>query len=230
MEAAMTRALASTLLLEENPCYGASSGTDRFLEASETKHDPQHASALETKKWCFDAVIGSHSRISWASPDILPDGAESEPIKAGRQIISRSLNSPPEFVGNEQIYDAIESLYLSSNSPRDQQIAHRITALYRDALAEDERIRTTSLHQFKEFFLSHPDLGLPKITLTPDRTLRVRWIQGEGSFTAIEFTGTPLAHLVADIPREGGLTAQYFCFEPVATIRSFARGIGASFV
>jgi len=149
----------------------------------------------------------TQQRISWASPSITSESADSE-----------------------QIFDAIQSLYLSNNRTRDRQIAARIIALYRDALAEDERILSASLRQFADFFLAHPDLSLPRITLTPDGTLRVRWIQGEGSFTAIEFTGKPLAKLVAEIPREGGLTARYFSVEPVNKIVSFARVIGASFV
>ena len=113
-------------------------------------------------------------RIAWASPEITPESADSE-----------------------RIFDAIQSLYLSNNRPRNRQIAARIIALYRDALAEDERILYASLRQFADFFLEHPDLSLPRITLTPDGTLRARWIQGAGSFTAIEFTGKPLVSSVS---------------------------------
>lgn len=134
-----------------------------------------------------------------------------------------------ESAKGEQIFDAIQSLYLSDNRTRDRQIATRITALYRDALAEGEHILSPSLRQFANFFLAHTDVGFPRITLTPDGTLRARWIQGKDSFTAIEFTGMPLAKLVAEIPREHGLTARYFSSEPVDTILPFARAIGASF-
>jgi len=70
------------------------------------------------------------------------------------------------------MFDAIQALYLSSNTSRDRQIADRITALHRDALVDDEHILPASLDQFTDFFLAHPELGLPNITLTPDGTLR----------------------------------------------------------
>jgi hypothetical protein len=101
-----------------------------------------------------------------------------------------------EHASSEQIFHAIGALHLSNN-PRDRKIAERITALYRDALADGERIGRTSLGQFTDFFLTHPDLGLPKITLTPDGTLRARWIHGPENFVAIEFTGGLLVKLVA---------------------------------
>ena len=135
---------------------------------------------------------------------------------------------PAEPVDGAQIFDAIQSLYLSNNERRDRKIAERITALYRDALAEDERILSASLRQFTDFFLIHPELTLPKITLTPDGTLRARWIKGAENFTAIEFTGEQVVKLVAEIPREGGLPAQYFCRESVERILSVANAIGAS--
>jgi hypothetical protein len=134
-----------------------------------------------------------------------------------------------EFADNQQIFDAIQSLYLSENKPRDRQLATRLTALYRDALAEDERILSASLRQFTSFFLAHPDLGFPRIILTPNGTLRVRWIHGAGNFVAIEFTGKPLVQLVAEIPREGGETARYFSDEIIDDVVSYARALGASF-
>jgi hypothetical protein len=163
-----------------------------------------------------------------AFPDITTESADKETGRRSRFWVSPDIIA--ESADNEQIFDVIQSLYLSENGPRDRQIATRITALYRDALAEDERILSTSLRQFANFFLDHPDLGVPRITLTPDGTLRARWIQGAGNFTAIEFTGEPLAKFVAEIPREGGLTARYFSVEPVVKILSFTRAIGASFV
>jgi hypothetical protein len=130
---------------------------------------------------------------------------------------------------SQQIFEAIQALYLSSNKPRDRQIAERITALHRDAIAEDECILPDSLRQFTAFFLKHRDLSLPKVTLTPDSTLRARWIHGAGNFLAIEFTGQPLVKLVAEIPRGNGLTAQHFSRESIDDIVSVAKSIGASF-
>jgi len=89
-------------------------------------------------------------------------------------------NISTEPTPSQQIFAAIQALYLSANGQRDRQIADRITALHRDAIAEGDRILPESLNQLKDFFLKYPDLGIPKITLTPDCTLRVRWIHGHG--------------------------------------------------
>lgn len=134
-----------------------------------------------------------------------------------------------EIAFSLSVFDAVRALSTSTSGSRDRQIADRISALHRDALAEGESILPDSLGQFTDFFLANPDLGVPKITLTPDGTLRVRWIHGPGDFVAIEFTGAPMAKLVAEIPREHGLTASYFIGEPLTSILSIARAIGASF-
>jgi hypothetical protein len=133
------------------------------------------------------------------------------------------------LANTQRIFDAIQDLYHSSNMPRDRYIAHRISVLHQAALAEDQQILPSSLRQFADFFLAHPDLGLPKITLTPDGTLRARWIRGPRNFVAIEFTGEPLAKLVSEIPREDNLTAAHFSSEPPKNIVSVAGAIGASF-
>jgi hypothetical protein len=126
----------------------------------------------------------------------------------------------------ERIFDAIQSLYLSPNRPRDYRIAERLTALYRDALAENETILPESARQFTEFFRDHRHVGLPKITLTPDGTLRIRWIQGPGSFSAIEFTGKPLVKLVAEVPRRGGEIERHFISEPAENVVAVAHALG----
>lgn len=127
----------------------------------------------------------------------------------------------------EKIFGAIQALYLSSNRPRDRQIADRITALHRDAIAEGQHIYPASLNQFTHFFLTNNDPGFPRITLTPDETLRVRWIQGQGNFVAIEFTGEPNAKLVAELP---GLDPPiHFSRQPIANVLAVARAMGASF-
>jgi hypothetical protein len=149
---------------------------------------------------------------------------------AGQQILDQEFPEiSAERTASQQIFGAIQVLYLSSNRPRDRQIADRIATLHRDAIAEGDRILPESLGQFTDFFLEHRDLDLPKITLTPDGTLRVRWIRGPGNFVAIEFTGAPLAKMVAEIPRDNGLTARHFSSEPVKNIRPIARAIGALF-
>jgi hypothetical protein len=137
--------------------------------------------------------------------------------------------SAANLAGIRQTYNAIQQLYQSNNVPRDRQIADRITVLHLDALAEDQHILPASLRQFADFFLAHPDLGLPKITLTPDSTLRARWIRGPRDFVAIEFTGEPLTKLVSEIPREDNLTATHFSSEPIKNIVSIARALSASF-
>ena len=227
METTITSRLPYDILSELAFTDSDSAGTTAAWELGGiTRRNPQ----LRIIKARACGIL-TRQRIAWASPDITPESASGEQIEATqRRIAWASPDVTTEFADSEQIFDAIQSLYLSKNTTRDRQIAARMTALYRDALSEDERILLASLRQFVDFFLAHPDLGLPRITLTPDSTLRVRWMQGAENFTAIEFTGKPLAKLVAEIPREGGLTARYFSVEPVALILSFARAIGASFV
>jgi hypothetical protein len=161
---------------------------------------------MTLERYLFEATERDPQRKYWASPNIIA-----------------------EFADSQQIFDTIQPLYLSSNTSRDRQIADRITALHRDALADDEHILPASLHQFTDFFLTHTELGIPKITLTPDGTLRARWIHGPKHFVAIEFTGEPRAKLVAEIPRDDGLTASYFAAEPISDIVSAIRALGASF-
>ena len=85
-------------------------------------------------------------------------------------LLSPEINA--EQTAGQRIFDAIQALYLSTNTPRDRQIADRITALHRDAIAEGDHISPGSLKQLKDFFLAHPEPAFPKITLTPDGTLR----------------------------------------------------------
>lgn len=139
-----------------------------------------------------------------------------------------SLDISAEPAASEHVFYVIQALYLS-NMPRNRRIAERIATLYRDAIAEDEHICPESLSQFRDFFLAHPDLDLPKITVTPDGTLRARWIQGPSNFVALEFVGGTLVKLVAEIPRDNGVTARWFSSESVQSIVSTARAIGALF-
>lgn len=145
------------------------------------------------------------------------------------RLLAVPVDIGEEAPSTEQVLDAIRAFSTSSNRTRDRQIAERITTLHRDALAEEECMLPASLRQFKDFFLAHPDLILPKITLTPDGTLRVRWIHGPSDFVAIEFTGQPLVGLVAEIPDGVGLTARHFRTEPLQDILAVARALGALF-
>jgi hypothetical protein len=169
-----------------------------------TKSSFTGTNALAAK--LFETAARDVRRIHWVSPDIVAEHTRSQCI-----------------------FGAIQALYLSQNRPRDRQIAERLTTLYRAAAEEDETVRPASITQFREFFLAHPEIGLPKITLTPDGTLRARWITGPGNFVAIEFTGEPNLKLVAEIPRENGLTASHFGSEPLENIVEVAQGMGASF-
>jgi hypothetical protein len=124
----------------------------------------------------------------------------------------------------QEIFGAIQAFSLSNNRPRDRQIAERLTSLYRDALAEDERILPASLSQFTQFFLNHPDLRFPRITLTPGSTLRARWIHGPGNFVAIEFIGGANVELVAEIP--GAVPSIHVSTEPLTNVVAVARRMG----
>ena len=115
----------------------------------------------------------------------------------------------------QQVANTIQLLLQTYNNPRDRKIAERLDALWRDAVEEGEEILAESATQFRDFFLMNRQPGLPKITLTPDGTLRVRWIHEVGHFFAVEFTGKPLVKLVAEAPRKQGLTAQHFSSEPI---------------
>jgi hypothetical protein len=119
-------------------------------------------------------------------------------------------------------------LLLHTYSLRDAQVAKRLGELYKDAEQEGEKILPSSLAQFGMFFLENPESGVPKITLTPDGSLRARWIQGAGNFFAIEFTGEPLVKLVAEVPRGADVTAQHFSSETIENVPAFALTIGAS--
>jgi hypothetical protein len=224
MEATITHDMLAREWFSGSSYTGTGTET-RLLGA--TRRNPQFEIGKDIVR---DLFKSEWSRISWTSRNIIPEFDNSGQFKGWWPYSYGTLpDNPVEYASNEQIFDAIQAFYLSDNKPRDRQIATRIIALYRDALSEDERILSASLRQFTDFFLAHPDLGLPRITLTPDGTLRVRWIQGAGNFVAIEFTGKPLAKLVAEIPREDELTAQYLSAEPISHIVLYARAIGASF-
>jgi hypothetical protein len=102
------------------------------------------------------------------------------------------------------IYDAIQTLFLSQNSLRDRRIAERLTALYRDALAEDEQMQGPPALQFADFMRSHKSLGFPMITLSQVGNVRARWIASERDYFAIEFRGGNQVKLIMGIPSANG--------------------------
>jgi hypothetical protein len=134
----------------------------------------------------------------------------------------------PNYISAQQLVEAVGGLVLQK-SERNKRIAERLTSLYQDATAEGEIILAASIRQLSEFFLVHSDLGLPKITLTPDRTLRARWIHGKDQFTAVEFTGKQTVKFVAEIPRSRGFAARYFSTESIDNVVGSALALGASF-
>jgi hypothetical protein len=133
-----------------------------------------------------------------------------------------------KYLSDQQLFDAVRMLLLN-NSERDGRIAGRLTTLYQDAIMEGQSLLPDSIKQFAEFFLIHFDLGMPKITLTPDGTLRARWIHGQNDFASIEFTGTQVVRFVAEIPRARGLTARYFSSELIESVLPAAIALGSSF-
>lgn len=70
---------------------------------------------------------------------------------------------------------------------RNTRIALRLMELYLDACGEKEHIITASLRACVLFFLHCPELLLPKITLTPDGTLRAHWRVGMSEAYSVEF-------------------------------------------
>ncbi len=177
------------------------------------------------------AVVRHIAFAKAASPRLYlgsPHFHEEPSITPRRTVYLLSPVIRDEPSSAELVYETILALHLSVNVPRDRQIAERLIQLYRDALAEDESISAASLQQFRRFFLDYPEQGMPKITLTPDSTLRARWIQGPGSFVAIEFTGHPLVKLVAEVPRDGE-TSRHFSSDTPQYVVSTAIALGALF-
>lgn len=171
--------------------------------------------------WCFP--------LPWKTADSRANGDANKVSKAAEEALRHFRDTETaKSSSHQQIANTIQLLLQTYNNPRDQQIAKRLSVLWRDAVEEGEEILAGSVSQFRDFFLMHNQLGLPKITLTPDGTLRVRWIHGVGHFFAIEFTGKPLVKLVAEVPRKQGLIAQHFSSEPIENVVAFAQAIHAS--
>lgn len=199
---------------------------DSLSEGSTPSEHGTRILRVQLQAWATSRAFVTASGRSWATVTggLLSSDPVCRPPIASDHIFA---SDPPEN-GPIVIFNAIQRLYCQDNS-RDRRIAERLKTLYRDALDEGEKMQAASARQFAEFFIDHAALGLPKITLTPDGTLRVRWIAGTGNFTAIEFTGTPLVKLVAEIPRDNA-TAQYFASELILNVAGVARDLGASFV
>lgn len=181
------------------------------------------------------STVQTGSVFPWCSP-LLWKTADSQATGDAHEVSKKAEEALRHFHDTEtakgsshqQIANTIQLLLQTHNNPRDQQIVKRLGVLWRDAVEEGEEILPGSVSQFRDFFLMHTQLGLPKVTLTPDGTLRVRWIRGEGHFFAIEFTGKPLLKLVAEVPRKPGVIANHFSSEPIETVIAFAQAIGVS--
>lgn len=106
-------------------------------------------------------------------------------------------------------------------STRAQQITARLTALVPMALDDDTPILPASLAQCQAFFASHADVPMPKLIVTPDGTLRTRWIGKDGAFVALEWTGESLVCMViGDRGPDGALYHNFLLVPPdhVATL------------
>jgi len=198
---------------------------DSLSEGSTPSEHGTQFSPAQHQAWAISKVSVAASDRTWS---IVPGVLSFDPVWYPNIAWMHHVfaSDPPEN-GPLVIFNAIQQLYCQDNS-RDRRIAERLKTLYRDALDEGEKMQAASVRQFAEFFVAHAAPGFPKITLTPDGTLRVRWIAGPGNFTAIEFTGTSLVKLVAEIPRNSS-TAQYFASELVSNVVGVARDLGASF-
>jgi hypothetical protein len=181
-------------------------------------------------KWAFLETAGSkfNQYFILGTPPFWSDAVEVLPSGSHLNQVLICPDFSPKYLRDQQLFQAVRALRLSGNE-RNSRIADRLTALYRDSLSEGESMLADSVKQFAEFFLTHGELKIPKITLTPDGTLRARWIIGDGNFIAVEFTGKPLVKFVAEVPRNRGLTAQYFSSEPIENVLPAARAIGFSF-
>jgi hypothetical protein len=187
-------------------------------------HTRSFTGSVEAARQFFDAevtVAEVRARL-WAKQ------AEQLTLAAPSSLFSTLLRFVTEQSDGGRILHAIQSLYLSINRPRDRQIAERITELRRVVLDEGKHIVPESLEQFVDFFRNHPNLGFPRIFVTPNGTVRARWTRGPENFVAIEFTGKPLVRMVAEVPRDGQ-TAAYFASEPVNSVVAASRAVGVSF-
>jgi len=174
-------------------------------------------------------TISPRVTLRWKTADSHANGDADKVSKAAVEALRHFHNTETaKGSSHQQIANTIQLLLQTYNNPRDRLIADRLNMLEIDAAEEGEDILAGSVSQFRDFFLMHPRLGFPKITLTPDGTLRVRWIHGEGHFFAVEFTGKPLLKLVAEVPRKQGVIAQHFSSEPIENVVAFAQAIGAA--
>lgn len=142
------------------------------------------------------------------------------PLSGERHILDQNPRS--------EIFNILTAFYQRLTSDRDRKIADRLSALSKDAQDEDEYMAPSSLSQLIEFFQQNLNVAIPKITLTPDGTLRARWINGPNKFLAIEFTGGMLVRVVAEVPRKDGSLARYFFLEHYSRMVLFASYIGLS--
>jgi hypothetical protein len=106
MEAIMTSGFTDEVLSESAPAYSGFTGTTPPQELFET-----------TKR---DLPFGIREKIAHRH---LREARQQRRYWASLDIVAESAD-------NEQIFDVIQSLYLSENRPRDRQIATRITARY----------------------------------------------------------------------------------------------------
>lgn len=180
----------------------------------------------------YRAYLNAYNRAQALSlGSLTPTGTVPRPWRPIEVPPQPRYYSPAAIVAQgavaEQIFETVQAFYLSANKPRDRHIAERITTLYRAALEEDEHILPASLNQFTQFFLANKGLGFPRITLTPDGTIRVRWIRGDGDFVAVEFTGEPDAKLVTEMP--GLVPPMRFSREPLVDVIAVVKALGGSF-
>lgn len=122
---------------------------------------------------------------------------------------------------------AVSAFRSGRNQPRDRQIADRLEELGSDALDEGERILLPSIDQFRAFFLDKPGLALPIITLTPDGTLRARWMRSADEVFAVEFTGEPLLRILSRVPRPDGEVAELVAEKTPEMAARIGQTIGA---
>jgi hypothetical protein len=162
-----------------NPSANVQNWLARFTGGTEKNMD-----------WHFYSMHGEGLRYFCQPPpagSILRTGqyfwAPGQPVTFAYSDVLEGLpltspNFSRKYSSELQLFEAVRVLRLSSTS-RNIQIADRLVTLSKDASDEGVSILADSTKQFAEFFLTHRNLALPKITVTPDATLRVRWISGK---------------------------------------------------
>jgi hypothetical protein len=148
--------------------------------------------------------------------------------RKGARATGAALAGLPQSPTATAIGRAVRRLDLAANDARNRAIVDRLGAIAADAREEGDAIRPLSVAQLAGFFVEHPEVPVPKITMTPDGTLRARWIKGPGHFVAIEFLGRNEVRILAEVPRGRKPPRQAYAQIESGAVPAFVATLGTS--